>query len=784
MSTTSCFSLFLLLFIILINITSVVNLHCHDDLHGSIRLIENCRACVIYIDTNIRLAISPRTTSLSQTSSIEELAFPNERKRYRRHDPNIIIRQRCAREHDGALYGYDQTHCYCNSNRCNSDIQRCIYEIASKRYFSCYHGFDSSGNLPEISRKCRSCRIRMDTNRKHHYECLEFGQQEQNNQTHCTCQYPMCNQNLGICQRFQQKSSPPPRIHLIRYVISNVTSSTSAVTTKTTTTTTTPMSNVTTKLSTFISTHQTNEEITTENVTLSQIANHILSMSKATKLEDYWRDQNLESLLKEITQLLTRRMPSDPPLAIVEFLQKKFPKSFKSSTDSIGIVPKPLAASSQLKTLTSVQSDTHNESMNDTQLGSQLANQSFNNGLVTMPTMGSAFTDLLKNDTSSLSQAPQISMKNLIRAGRLGEQAIKWGKNIRSDHDILEEEVLRPTKNRPTTSTAESGDHFTYDPMTENIQEVQTHDQPTVRQIIKYKQHLRTEKDRRLHREELAKLAQSQREKEEFYRSDLAGKSEENQQQQQHLYEDDSVVPAASTEKSQTKASDKPVVKSKEEEEILNDENIFRPRMQRNRQRQRNKPSTAPDSQRRFTRDFQLITKTEDGNLICKVCGHVINDGDGQLVNDFKVNSAASSARPYEPQQSSQSVHSSSAAVDDWFESSTSASISISQPNTPHAADEPSQLFLGSMTFRRNLFQPITDDNTNMNRLTSPRISESGIFARSPEPRARRPSSSQSITSPATKKHQPDTVTSPQTTRTLVQPSPSRSRPPSAPTTN
>lgn len=121
-------------------------------------------------------------------------------------------------------------------------------------------------------------------------------------------------------------------------------------------------------------------------------------MAKATKLEDYWRDQHLEGLLKEITQLLTRRMPPDPPSAIVDFLQKKFPKSFKSNTDSIGIVPKPLATSLQLQTLISVQSDTHNESMNDTQLGSQLANQSFNNGLVTMPTMGSAFTDLLKND--------------------------------------------------------------------------------------------------------------------------------------------------------------------------------------------------------------------------------------------------------------------------------------------------------------------------------------------------------------------------------------------------
>ncbi|UJR21046.1 hypothetical protein I4U23_024146 [Adineta vaga] len=277
MYSTSCFSLLLLLLILFINITYITNLHCNDDLDGSIRLIENCRACVIYIDTKVRLAISPRTANSSQTSSIEELIFSNERKRYRRHDPNIIIRQKCAREHDGPLYGYDQTHCYCNSNRCNSDIQRCIYEIASKRYFSCYQGSNTSQNLLEISKKCRSCRIRIDNNRIDHYECLTFGEQEQNNRTHCTCQYPMCNQDLGTCQRFQQKPSQS-RVHFIRYVIpnftKNITTTMTAMTTMTTTTTiaiTTTMPLLTTKLSTISSTNRNNEGITIGNVTLSQV---------------------------------------------------------------------------------------------------------------------------------------------------------------------------------------------------------------------------------------------------------------------------------------------------------------------------------------------------------------------------------------------------------------------------------------------------------------------------------------------------------------------------------
>ena len=126
-------------------------------------------------------------------------------------------------------------------------------------------------------------------------------------------------------------------------------------------------------------------------------------------------------------------------------------------------------------------------------------------------------------------------------------------------------------------------------------------------------------------------------------------------------------------------------------------------------------------------------------------------------------------------------------AVDDWFESASNASES--RQLSPWTPDDATPL---PITFRRNLFQPINDtvqrqspvrstivadDETKMKRLTSPRISESGIFGRSPEPKIRRPSSSssRSITSPATK----TTLTSPQLTKTITQPSPPRSIPPS-----
>jgi hypothetical protein len=110
-------------------------------------------------------------------------------------------------------------------------------------------------------------------------------------------------------------------------------------------------------------------------------------MAKSTKVEDYWRQHNIESLFKELTQILVRRMPSDPAIAIVEHLQKKFPKSFKT-----------LSNTAQLYSVTSPHSDIHNESISDTQIERRLSNQSQVSGIVTIPTVGSAFTDLLKQD--------------------------------------------------------------------------------------------------------------------------------------------------------------------------------------------------------------------------------------------------------------------------------------------------------------------------------------------------------------------------------------------------
>ena len=83
-------------------------------------------------------------------------------------------------------------------------------------------------------------------------------------------------------------------------------------------------------------------------------------MAKSSKLEDYWKEKNVESLLKDLTRTLVQRMPADPAVAVVEYLQRKFPRSFKRSTDdSQGntIAARTLANRSQTQSMASSRSD-------------------------------------------------------------------------------------------------------------------------------------------------------------------------------------------------------------------------------------------------------------------------------------------------------------------------------------------------------------------------------------------------------------------------------------------
>jgi hypothetical protein len=96
-------------------------------------------------------------------------------------------------------------------------------------------------------------------------------------------------------------------------------------------------------------------------------------------------------------------MPSDPAVAIVQSLQKKFPKSFKTSTDNnnnMGTDSKTMASSLQLQSITSPRFDINNDSRSAIDMQRRASNQSQISGIVTIPTVGSAFTDLFKQDVS------------------------------------------------------------------------------------------------------------------------------------------------------------------------------------------------------------------------------------------------------------------------------------------------------------------------------------------------------------------------------------------------
>ena len=102
-------------------------------------------------------------------------------------------------------------------------------------------------------------------------------------------------------------------------------------------------------------------------------------------------------------------------------------------------------------------------------------------------------------------EAPAFDLKNLMLANRVGQQVVRLAKNIRSDHDILEEELIQPMKTKENLPIK-----------TDDQIETQTHEEPSVKQLIKYKQNIRLENDRRLHREHLASLATAAREKEQI----------------------------------------------------------------------------------------------------------------------------------------------------------------------------------------------------------------------------------------------------------------------------
>ena len=124
-----------------------------------------------------------------------------------------------------------------------------------------------------------------------------------------------------------------------------------------------------------------------------------------------------------------------------------------------------------------------------------------------------------------------MSLKSLAMIDHSTQRVVRLGKDLQSDHDILQEEFIRPIRTKDETPQH----HDTMVPSKlDDPDQPPTHEQPSVLQLVKYKQNLRAQQDRRLHRKQLADLAEQTRAAEGFLHTDLMNKPDEVSQRIPH----------------------------------------------------------------------------------------------------------------------------------------------------------------------------------------------------------------------------------------------------------
>lgn len=121
-------------------------------------------------------------------------------------------------------------------------------------------------------------------------------------------------------------------------------------------------------------------------------------MAKSSKLEDYWRQHNIENLFKDLTHALAQRMPADPVAAIVQHLQKKFPKSFKTPADNIDVSTLSKTSTTNLQLQPGLFARSPMNLLNTSEIETRnrrASTQSQTDNILNIPTSGSAFRSLL-----------------------------------------------------------------------------------------------------------------------------------------------------------------------------------------------------------------------------------------------------------------------------------------------------------------------------------------------------------------------------------------------------
>ena len=137
-------------------------------------------------------------------------------------------------------------------------------------------------------------------------------------------------------------------------------------------------------------------------------------MAKSLKLDDYWKQHNIELLFKDITHILAQRMPDDPVSGIVEYLQKKYPKSFKTLPDantSKSSLSKPEASNLRNQIF---EANRSNININETSIADLSRRASISSQTMSVPqipSIGSAFTGMLRQNVSIHDRFPIIRIR-------------------------------------------------------------------------------------------------------------------------------------------------------------------------------------------------------------------------------------------------------------------------------------------------------------------------------------------------------------------------------------
>ena len=214
---------------------------------------------------------------------------------------------------------------------------------------------------------------------------------------------------------------------------------------------------------------------------------------------------------------------------------------------------------------------------------------------------------------------------------RVSQHAVRMGKDLRSDHDILEEELIPPTRTKAERPLID-------DPMTpsqlDDSDQPSTDEQPTALQLIKYKQHIRTEQGRQLHRKGLAELAEKRRIEEEILHTPAAPEDSDevskrmrrSRADHKHHHHGDHFE----ADKEKAEALRKVPVGA-EEEEILNEELRFDSRIPREKERGKRKTSLSRShSPNVYAQELMNTARSLPimQFFVCKVCGNVMNSVD------------------------------------------------------------------------------------------------------------------------------------------------------------